>query len=116
MLSREFGLPTPEILESWIHAFANLRNLCAHHSRVWNRRFTIKPKIPYNTRFPFLKNINLHDNKLYAQLCCINYILSIISPNNSFTEKLKELILTCHLVDLKEMGFPANWEKEELWN
>jgi abortive infection bacteriophage resistance protein len=111
----EFGLPNPMFLESWIHAFANLRNLCAHHSRVWNRRFTIKPKLPHNTKHTFLSNLNIHDNKLYAQLCCINYVSRIISPETSFMRELKELLDNCALVDLKEMGFPENWKDEIIW-
>ncbi|NBC82871.1 MAG: Abi family protein [Bacteroidetes bacterium] len=114
-VTTEFGLTNPIILESWIHALANLRNLCAHHSRIWNRRFTIKPKLPYNTIYPFLNAQNIYDNKLYAQLSCINYILRIISPFTSYVSDLKSLIRTCNLLILKDMGFPDDWEKEKIW-
>lgn len=114
-VAHEFGLPNPAILESWMHAFSGLRNICAHHSRLWNRRFTIVPKIPYNTTYTFLRNTSIYDNKLYVQLCCVNYISKIISPKNNFVNSLKKLLRTCHLVDLKEMGFPSDWEKEKIW-
>src|SRR5262249_54790259 len=35
---------SPIELESWLHAITYIRNLCAHHSRLWNRHFTIRPK------------------------------------------------------------------------
>lgn len=35
-----------ERLVSWIHALVYIRNLCAHHCRIWNRMLSIKPKIP----------------------------------------------------------------------
>lgn len=111
----EFGLKKSKYLTSWMHSFVALRNICAHHSRVWNRRFTAKPLIPYNTLNPFIKNQNIHANKLYAQLCCINYISSIISPESSFKHDLKQLLSSCNLVDTKEMGFPYNWEEEQIW-
>ncbi|MFW6351041.1 MAG: Abi family protein [Bacteroidota bacterium] len=114
-VAKEFGLPNPLILESWMHAFAGLRNICAHHGRLWNRRFTIVPKIPYNTHNTFIQNTNIYDNKLYAQLCCINYITSIISPKSSFVTDLKNLLGTCDLIDCKEMGFPNNWKEEPIW-
>jgi abortive infection bacteriophage resistance protein len=114
-VANEFGLSNPLILESWMHAFAGLRNICAHHSRLWNRRFTIVPKIPYNTAHTFISNTNIYDNKLYAQLCCINYITRIISPDSSFVPDLKDLLETCTLIDCKDMGFPADWEKETIW-
>lgn len=114
-VAKKFGLPNPLILESWMHAFAGLRNICAHHSRLWNRRFTIVPKIPYNTYNTFIQNTNIYDNKLYAQLCCMNYITRIISPNSSFVADLKALLDTCNLVDCKEMGFPDAWKDEPIW-
>jgi abortive infection bacteriophage resistance protein len=49
-----FGLKKVEILENWMLCISNLRNICAHHGRVWNRRYTAKPFLPYNTAQPFL--------------------------------------------------------------
>ena len=50
-ITLHFGLKDVSILENWIHCFSTLRNICAHHGRVWNRRLTqIKfPKHPTNT-------------------------------------------------------------------
>lgn len=114
-VAKSFGLPTPLILESWMHAFAGLRNICAHHGRLWNRRFSIVPKIPYNTHYPFIHKTDIHENKLYAQLCCINYISRNISPDSSFVLDLKNLLASSNLINCKEMGFPENWEKEPIW-
>ena len=114
-VAKEFGLPNPLILESWMHAFAGLRNICAHHGRLWNRRFTIVPQLPYNTANTFLENANIYDNKLYAQLCCMNYITRIISPDSSFVTDLKKLLQTCNIVSSKEMGFPDDWKDEPMW-
>ncbi len=114
-VAKEFGLKKSEHLTSWIHALVNLRNICAHHSRLWNRRFTIVPKIPYNTDNTFIQNTKIYDNKLYAQLCCMNYITRIISPDSSFVADLKDLLNTCPLVDCKDMGFPDNWKEESIW-
>jgi abortive infection bacteriophage resistance protein len=115
LIAKEFGLAHPFILESWMHAFAQLRNICAHHGRLWNRRLTTTPKIPRNTLFDFLTNTNIYQNKIYALLGCITYILHIISPGNTFNQRLKDLMTSCTLVDEKEMGFPDNWENEKIW-
>ena len=53
--------------------------------------------------------------KLYAQLCCITYLQNSIHPNNSFKQKLIALLETHPNVDVKAMGFPANWREESLW-
>jgi len=37
-----FGLKGVDILTNWMHCFSVIRNICAHHGRIWNRRL---PKI-----------------------------------------------------------------------
>ena len=55
-------------------------------------------------------------NKLFAYLCCIKYILDIISPNNDFHKNLKSLIANGgKLLSLKDMGFPDNWNYLGIW-
>jgi len=34
------------VLQSWLHNMTYLRNICAHHSRFWNRELSIRPYIP----------------------------------------------------------------------
>jgi len=35
-IASHYGLPSP-VFESWLHCQVYLRNVCAHHSRLWNR-------------------------------------------------------------------------------
>lgn len=44
-VSRIYGLPAP-VFASWMHFLTYIRNLCAHHSRIWNRELAIRPKYP----------------------------------------------------------------------
>lgn len=114
-ICRDFGVTHYTVLESWLHSICHVRNICAHHGRLWNRRLTVPPQLPKNPIFPFLNNTSLNLNKPYPILSCITYILHIISPNSNFNSNLKDLLRDCPLVSLKEMGFPKNWEKEPIW-
>lgn len=109
-----FGLRDAGLLENWMHCMSNLRNICAHHGRIWNRRLTVI-KLPTNPKYPFVVNTNIYPNKLYASLCCIQYILKIISPKSCLNERLQTLMKRCPIKQEKEMGFPKGWEMEELW-
>lgn len=35
-----------KVLSSWLFTLNYVRNLCAHHGRLWNRELAIKPIIP----------------------------------------------------------------------
>lgn len=118
-VAKELGLNKVDILENWMHAFSNLRNCCAHHSRIWNRRFVVNMLLPTNADYPFLDRNTIATtkrNKLFAYLCCIKYILDIVSPDNNFYPNLQGLISQGgSLLSVKDMGFPDNWKHLEVW-
>ncbi len=111
----DFGVRDYKILESWLHSICHVRNICAHHGRLWNRRLTAMPMMPRNPIYPFLNSTSINLNKIYATFSCMTYILNNISPGNNFNHSLKELLKSCPLVNIKEMGFPKDWEQEPLW-
>ncbi|MBE6341601.1 MAG: Abi family protein [Bacteroidales bacterium] len=118
-LALQFGIGNEDVFANWLHAFSNLRNCCAHHSRIWNRRFMIQLKLPYNTTFPFIPRkatTKIRNNKLFVLLSAIKYIVDIISPDNSFKENLIRLLNQPNkLLSIKEMGFPTDWDKLPVW-
>lgn len=72
-------------------------------------------KVPTHTANPFIQNKHVYPYKVYAALCCMKYVLDIISPGHSFTKKLVDLMSNCPLAQEKEMGFPAKWSEEKFW-
>lgn len=114
-VTKYYGLNEVSILENWMHSFSNIRNVCAHHSRLWNRRLTAHIKVPTYTAHPFILDKDILRYKIYPALCCMKYILNIISPGNHFSEKLIALMNSCPLAQEKEMGFPTEWKKEKFW-
>lgn len=114
-ITKYYGLNDVSILESWMHSLSNIRNICAHHGRLWNRRLTAHIKLPNHHQHTFIKNYKILPYKVYSTLCCIQYILNIISPGCTFKERLIQLMNNCPLAQEKEMGFPHGWQNEPLW-
>lgn len=99
-----------EVLASWIHSISHLRNLVAHHSRLWNRIFTIKPKIAkrYSTE--------LADNsRFYAQAVILQILLSSTAHRSQWAKRLFQLLEEYRNTQSKELGFPNNWNHQEFW-
>lgn len=114
-IARELGLPQHLYLESWIKSLSVLRNCIAHHARIWNRKYPWKPQIPKKLQRSWIYDITISHEKLYAQLCCIVYLLNAIDPNNDFKQSLKALLSKYPIVDISAMGFPKLWYNEALW-
>ncbi|MEL6720948.1 MAG: Abi family protein [Bacteroidota bacterium] len=122
-VSKHFGLHHT-VLISWLETLVYIRNICAHHSRLWNIKLTISPtwmkspKKPWVTRWENEernKGTNDKELKVYAVLCVIAYFLDHINPYHRFKDSLKSLIQRFPEVDLAHMGFTENWKEEDLW-
>lgn len=112
-----FGLYHHNLLKSWLQALVDVRNICGHHNRLWNRRFMnipqiLRPNSPnWITIFP-----EEHDkDKLYIILCCIQYLIQATKSKSSFKEELFELLQSAPFVDQRAMGFPVDWQTDPFW-
>lgn len=109
-----FGLNIPSF-DSWTQVIGLIRNICCHHARLWNKIMVVTPAIPSRMQYPWI-DINKTDPKrVYLRICMIKYMLIPVSPLNSFTDKIKELLNTYPTIDKCAMGFPEDWESEPLW-
>ena len=114
-VAKEFLLPQYLYLENWIKCIAVLRNACAHHARIWNRRFPTMPIMPKYLPSQWVVTGNFRPNKLYHQLCCLAYLEQSIAANGSFSKRLLKLIYKSESVNTRSMGFPQEWKNEPLW-
>lgn len=114
-VAKNFGLMQPRVLVNWLHMISLVRNIVAHHGRLWNREFILNVRLPKKTKSEWIKNTDVPKNKLYILLCCIYYLLRTINPTTSFSQRLKEVIGRYPHIDIEAMGFPEDWEKEQFW-
>ncbi|WP_068639600.1 Abi family protein, partial [Thauera butanivorans] len=104
-IQAHFGWPYT-LLKSWFRSLSDLRNLCAHHSRVWNREFGSRPEIPkrppeYWPVVPehIATGAHLHPKqtlsprrRLYLQLVVIESLMRRVSPESQWAERLVQLL------------------------
>lgn len=114
-IAKHFGL-SDQVFSSWSHCIVYLRNVCAHHSRLWNRVMSIQPSRPKSTYKPWLDDGTVPNNRVYFIISIMLFLHQTINPKNTLASRFKELITKYPNVDLKAMGFPPNWEKEILWS
>ena len=114
-VAKSFGLPQYKYLESWVRSITVLRNCCAHHARVWNRRFPWKPQLPQKLPLEWIETSKTMPMKLYALLSTILYLEQCIASNSSIKERLLVLFDGQPQSRLKAMGFPDGWREQSLW-
>jgi abortive infection bacteriophage resistance protein len=98
------------ILGSWLHSISYIRNLCAHHSRLWNRLCRIKPVAAKAYKPDLTPN-----DRLYAQLVVMQILLRKIAPDNRWAERLMTLLDEHPKVPILSMGIPGDWRSRAIW-
>ena len=84
--------------------------MCAHHKRVWNKTLTIKPAIARKHKTKFQSN-----RKIYGVMVVVQILLEEIAPDNTWAERLHELLKEYPDVPLANMGFPDDWHEKPFW-
>ena len=100
---------------SWLHHLVYIRNMCAHHNRLWNKTLSVPALVPDTFRDIFPEQQPDAQNHVYLTLCVIKYLQNTVKPTNTFAQRLKNLIHNSPVVDPTLMGFPADWEDDPFW-
>lgn len=104
-----------QVLQSALHHLTYVRNICAHHARLWNREFVVTSSLPRKGVPLLISAIADRDSRqLYNTLCLIVHLMDCINPGHSWRERLGKLIAE-HKPDLNAMGFPSDWATRDLW-
>lgn len=105
------------VFESWLMTLNYVRNICAHHSRLWNRILSTTPAIPRMKHNPEFHPVTpIRADKVYGVLCILRFLLRTVAPQSKWQERLVRLVEEKHPdIPLRWMGFPDNWKDEELW-
>ena len=114
-IARHFGL-NDKTFSSWIHSIVYLRNVCAHHSRFWNRVMRIQPVRPRSIYKTWLETDDVANNRAFYILSIILFLMQTINPGNTIVGRFKALLEKYPNVDVFAMGFPEDWEEETLWS
>jgi abortive infection bacteriophage resistance protein len=114
-IAAAFGL-SDKVFASWLHSWVSVRNLCAHHARLWNRWLSIQPLFPRRPAGVWLTDKGVSNNHIYYVLSMMIYLLNTVNPGHSFSQKIRALFVKYANVDSRALGFPPSWESEPLWN
>ncbi|WP_126148341.1 Abi family protein [Synechococcus elongatus] len=110
-ISRFFDLG-PEVLESWLGSLRVLRNHCAHHDRIWNRKFNYSPAQNLSRLETVLKGQEA--SLLYIRCIILQDFIATTAPQSRWSSRLRNL-LEEYQPNITAMGFPNGWDNHPFW-
>lgn len=111
-IARQCELSAPQ-LESWLKSLNIVRNYAAHHARMFNRVYDIKPKLSDDER---LVPVAGESNRVFGQLTLIQYLHRQLGLSPA--DRLPGLLDTYpenEIVPLSRTGAPEGWQDLVLW-
>jgi abortive infection bacteriophage resistance protein len=113
-VARRYRIAAPVLL-SWLQTLNYVRNICAHHARLWNRELAIKPTVPYVKNRPEWHNPLIPNNRVFAVLTLLQDMLRTIAPQSQWRERWFELLNTFPDVPIASMGMEPAWRQHPIW-
>jgi abortive infection bacteriophage resistance protein len=117
-VAKAYGV-SDRVLKSWLNSLNTVRNICAHHARLWNRVMGTPIMIPRPKHHPDWHNpvnIAVADRRTFAILTVLRYLLREIAPQSRWQDRLTHLLEQKHpQIPIAQMGFPANWKDCPIW-
>jgi len=103
-----------QVFDSWLLMLNTVRNICAHHGRLWNRTIGTKPVVPKRDlrwKSPFL----VPNDKVFGVLTTCRHCLLEVAPQSQWRKRLDILLSSHPQIPHDQMGFLPNWRESPLW-
>ncbi len=139
-IAQKYGISNGRVFASWLRSLNHLRNICAHHGRLWNRNISDQPRLPstkphseQTSQQPVDDGTHTEQSPLnpswvrhfesnshararcYLLLVIVKYLLETICPNSNWSDRMKGHLASFPQLDhvglnLKGMGAPDDWQ------
>jgi len=119
-ISKKYDVLDGKTFASWLYSLNYLRNVCAHHNRLWNRNIHVQPKLPHRGQVLLTDTFigDAHKQaRVYLLICICRHFMGKINPSSTWWERLKRHLLDNfpqidHLgISVSDMGTIIDWDK-----
>lgn len=111
-IANDLGI-SARVLDSWLVTINTVRNICAHHGRLWNRTIGNPPIIPKAEEWhcPY----DVKNDKIFGTLTILSHLLEYVAPESSWRHRLLSMTLKLSIKDQERMGFLTGWRESPFW-
>ncbi|STX50969.1 AbiD phage protein-like [Legionella busanensis] len=107
----------PKTLANFLHFLTYVRNICAHHSRLWNKELAIRPTLEGLNEL-WRPPITPRNDRSFFILITLKYLLNESDTTRVWINTYNNLILPIlkkYQWSANSMGLPENWQTHPIW-
>lgn len=105
-----------QVLRSWLRTLAFIRNVCAHHARLWNRELPVAPEMPREKHGWRAEDVP-NQRHLFCVLIVLRHLLYGQDHCLEWCERMTALLKPIALDDRARLslGLPDAWQQHRRW-
>jgi abortive infection bacteriophage resistance protein len=117
-IASRYGIQ-PRFLQSWLHHLVCVRNICAHHGRVWDRVWSVKPQLPPHALW--LPPAVPSNERPYATMLILLHLIRRITAQRDAAESWRRGVVRLLAMPPRVegaralLGMPEGWESDPRW-
>jgi abortive infection bacteriophage resistance protein len=121
-VATRFSISNWKFMASWLRSLNYVRNVIAHHGRLWNLNLVESPSLPSRrglmADFDALVPLHSVNTRIYSICCILSHFSKSINQRSSWSQRLTEFINSfpaMPYISVQDMGFPTNWQNHNFW-
>lgn len=113
-IADHFGLDQ-RVFASWLLSVNTVRNICAHHGRLWNRDIRTQPEIPRARQHQMWTRAIVNPKRTFATLSFLNMALRALGAADAWPQRLPRLLAKFPKTNLQSLGMATDWAASGIW-
>lgn len=114
-IAEKYGAPSGHDFSKWLRSLNFIRNVCAHHSRLWNINVLERAPVPHYEHWQKINN-----SRPFFYFCLMQKLLAVISPNSTWNKRFDTIVESFpepenNAIKISEFGVVDNWESWPVW-
>ncbi len=115
-IANKYGAVDGRKFAGWLRSFNFIRNVSAHHSRLWNINVLERAALLQDDAYWQ----QLNDARPFYYFCLLKKVMDVICPNSSWGDRFESLMnefpnVVSGAVSLQDFGLIADWKDWNLW-
>jgi abortive infection bacteriophage resistance protein len=116
VIAMKYGAANGKAFAGWLRSLNFIRNVSAHHSRLWNINVLERSAVLQNDEFWQ----QLNNARPFFYFCLMKRLMDVICPNSGWSTRFLDLLnefpeVGCKAVSLADFGLLEDWGEWSLW-
>lgn len=115
-IAAKYGAVDGSTFASWLRSLNFIRNVSAHHSRLWNINVLERSPVPVDASYWQ----GMNNARPFFYFCLMQAMLQVICPNSSWHQRLFDVMAefpmsSTGVIKIEDFGAVQGWQAWGLW-